>query len=510
MALPFALRVAAFALVALGAAGFCSPLFARADDASPTPIAIPKERTVVTDHAATIGGSVVRYKAVAGTILLRDAHDEPTASVFYHAYIATGLGASARRPITFSYNGGPGGSSALVDVGAFGPRTVVTANATQSLPPPYKMIDNADSILDKTDLVFVDAVGTGFSRIVGKGTAKEYYGVDEDGDAFEQFIRRYITTNERWNSPKYLLGESYGTTRSAVLAKKLEDNGIAVSGVTLMSTVLDFATLGGSNGDDTRYWAYLPTYAASAAFHNKLPHAPTDLTAFLAEVRSYASSTYAQALAMGDALPDADRDRVAAQLHDYTGLPVDYIVRSDLRIEPGRFEKTLLGDSAETIGRYDSRFSAFDIDPIGADADTDPSSDAVFGAFTAAFNGYVRSDLKYKTDDEYRFLSFDVNRAWQWNRGNRISPFGVDVIGDLSQAMTNDRYLRVLSVNGLYDLATPFFATEYALHHLNLAKPLRSNVSFRYYPSGHMIYLNPVAHEQLKRDLDAFYTAPVR
>ncbi len=507
MARPFARRIAALAIVTIGAALLRAPLAARADEPAPP---IPKERTVVTAHAATIGGALVHYKAIAGTILLRDEHDQPTASVFYHAYVATGLGDSARRPVTFSYNGGPGGSSALVDVGAFGPRTVVTANAAQSLPPPYKMVDNNDSILDKTDLVFVDAVGTGFSRLVGKGTAKDYYGVDQDGDAFEQFVRRYITTNERWNSPKFLLGESYGTTRCAVLAKKLEDNGIAVSGVTLMSTVLDFSTLGGSNGDDTRYWAYLPTFAASAAFHDKLPHAPTDLTAFLGEVRNYASSTYAQALAMGDALPDADRDRVAAQLHDYTGLPVDYIVRSDLRIEPGRFEKVLLGDRAETIGRYDSRFSAFDIDPIGAEADTDPSSDAVFGAFTAAFNGYVRSDLKYKTDDEYRFLSYDVNRAWQWNRGSRVSPFGVDVIGDLAEAMTKDRYLRVLSVNGLYDLATPFFATEYALHHLNIAKPLRSNVSFRYYPSGHMIYLNPIAHDALKRDLDAFYAAPVR
>ncbi len=505
MARAFARRVVALAGAAMFLATLATPQIARADDPAPP---IPKERTVVTDHDAMIGGTLVHYKAVVGTILLRDAHDEPTASVFYHSYIATGLGPSARRPVTFSYNGGPGGSSALVDVGAFGPRTVVTSNAQQSLPPPYKMVDNADSILDKTDLVFVDAVGTGFSRLVGKGTAKDYYGVDEDGDAFAQFIRRYITANDRWNSPKYLLGESYGTTRCAVLAKKLEQKGIAVSGVTLMSTVLDFATLEGRNGDDLRYWAYLPTYAASAAFHNKLPHAPADLNAFLAEVRAYASSTYAQALAMGDALPDADRDRVAAQLHEYTGLPLDYIVRSDLRIEPSRFEKVLLGDEAQTVGRYDSRFSAFDIDPIGSEADTDPSSDAVFGAFTAAFNAYVRDELKFKTDDEYRFLAYDVNRDWDWTRGH-AEPAALDVIGDLAEAMTTDRYLRVLSVNGLYDLATPFFATEYALHHLNLAKPLRANVAYRYYPSGHMIYLNPVAHDALKRDLDAFYSAPV-
>ncbi len=498
----FALRIAVLVYAMVVATSLGSVRTARADDSS---LPIPKERTVVTAHAARIGGTLVRYKAIAGTILLRDAHDEATASVFYHAYIATGLGPTAHRPITFSYNGGPGGSSALVDVGAFGPRMVVTSNAAQSLPPPYQMIDNADSILDKTDLVFVDAVGTGFSRLVGKGTAKEYYGVDEDGDAFAEFIRRYITTNQRWNSPKYLLGESYGTTRSAVLAKKLEDRGIAVSGVTLMSTVLDFASLAGRNDDDEPFWTFLPSYAATAAYYQKLPTVPADLTAFLGEVRAFASGPYSHALALGDALPDSDRNAIAAQLHAYTGLPLEYILRSDLRIPPERFEKVLLGGDVETVGRYDARFHAFDIDPIGADADTDPSSDAVFGAFTAAFNAYVRSDLGYKTDDEYKFLSYDVNRAWDWTRGHS-SPTATDVTPDLADAMSKDRYLHVLSVNGLYDLATPFFATETALHHLGLAKPLQSNVSFRYYPSGHMIYLNPVAHAALKRDLDAFYS----
>ncbi len=502
----FARSVVALAGVALFATALGSPRVARADD---PPAPIPKERTVVTDHEATIGGKLVHYKAVVGTILLHDAHDEPTASVFYHSYIATGLGASARRPITFSYNGGPGGSSALVDVGAFGPRMVVTANAQQSLPPPYQMIDNADSILDKTDLVFIDAVGTGFSRLVGKGTAKEYYGVDEDGDAFAQFIRRYITTNGRWNSPKYLLGESYGTTRSAVLAKKLEDRGIAVSGVTLMSTVLDFASLEGRNADDEPYWTFLPTYAATAAYYQKLPTQPSDLFAFLADVRTFAVGPYLHALALGDALPDAERQTIAAQLHTYTGLPLEYILRSNLRIPPDRFEKVLLGGDLETVGRYDSRFHAFDIDPVAADADTDPSSDAVFAAFTAAFNAYVRSDLGYKTDDEYKFLAYDVNRDWDWTRGHS-SPTATDVTPDLADAMSKDRYLRVLSVNGLYDLATPFFATETALHHLGIAKPLQANISFAYFPAGHMIYLNPVAHGALKASLDRFYDGIAR
>ncbi len=504
------LRSSARAL-AFGLAFGLSPISlgtaARADDPTPaaSPAPIAPERTVVTHHSARIGGRAISYNAIAGTILLHDAQDQPTASVFYHAYVATGLGASARRPITFSYNGGPGGSSALVDIGAFGPRSVVTINAAQSLPPPYRLVDNADSILDKTDLVFVDAVGTGFSRLAGKGKPKDYYGVDEDGDAFAQFIRRFITTNDRWNSPKYLIGESYGTTRSAVLAKKLEDRGIAVSGVTLMSTVLDFATLEGRKADDERYWTYLPTFAQTAAYYKKLPEMPADLNSFVDSVRAYAIGPYAHALALGDTISPAERDAVAAQLHAYTGLPLDYILRSNLRIPAGRFEKTLLGDRAETIGRYDSRFNAFELDPIDPDAETDPSSDAVFGAFTATFNAYVREELNFKTDAEYRFLAYDVNRDWNWNRGPRSEPVATDVVGDLASAMTTDRYLRVLSVNGIYDLATPFFATEVALHHLGIAPQLQSNVSYAYFPSGHMIYLNPVAHEKLKETLDRFY-----
>jgi carboxypeptidase C (cathepsin A) len=502
------LTLAAACFVAGGGAALAQEA-SEAPSAPGSPLPIPPARTFVTHHQARIGGKLIGYTATAGTLLLLDSKDVPTASVFYVAYVAEGLGPTSRRPITFSYNGGPGGSSALVDLGAFGPRTIVTANADQSPPPPYDIVDNADSILDKSDLVFVDAVGTGFSRLAGKGTGKEYYGVDEDGKSFAQFIRRYISKNDRWNSPKYLAGESYGTTRSAVLANLLEGDGIAVSGVTLMSTVLDFATVFGGNGDDEQYWTYLPTEAAVAAYHQKLPSVPANLDGLLADVRAFAAGPYARALAEGDAISPAERDQIAAKLHAYTGLPLDYLVRSNLRVPPQRFEKVLLGGENETLGRYDARFRGFDIDPIGADADSDPSSDAVFGAFTAAFNRYVRVELGYKTDDEYRFIAFDVNGQWNWNRGH-AQPVGTDVIGDLADAMTADRFLHVLSVNGIYDMATPFFATETSLHHLAIAPELQSNVSFRYYPSGHMIYLNPVAHAALKADLDAFYAATSR
>jgi carboxypeptidase C (cathepsin A) len=477
---------------------------APAGAADPPAPAIPAQiPAAVTHHVARIGGREIRYTATAGTILLTNDKNAPTASVFYVAYVADGLGPHEKRPITFSYNGGPGGSSALVHMGAFGPRMVVTTNASATHPPPYDIVDNDDSLLPSTDLVFVDAVGTGFSTLVGSGTAKDYYGVNEDGKAFTQFIRRYITANDRWNSPKYLAGESYGTTRSCVVGKMMQDAGIAPSGIVLMSSVLDFSTLEPQSGDDEPYWMFLPTESAVAAYQRKTTN-PADSQAFLQTVRAYAQGPYAQALAKGAALPPAERDAVAQQLHAYLGLPVAYLVKSDLRVPPGRFMKQLLGDENETIGRYDGRFTAFDVDPAGSDADTDPSSDAVDGAFTAAFNRYIREELHYRTDANYEFLSYAVNRAWNWKQGANGSPAATNVSDDLRDAMTANPYLRVFSANGIYDLATPFFATEYSLGHLGLAPQLQGNIRFGYYPSGHMVYLNPVAHASLAHDLNGF------
>jgi carboxypeptidase C (cathepsin A) len=485
-----------------------SPLpAAAAAEATPSPVrgTTPTVQTAITHHQARIGNRTIAYTATAGTFVLTNAKDEPLASMFYVAYTADDLGPKARRPITFAYNGGPGGSSALVHLGALGPRTVVTTNAATTPPPPYDITDNANSLLDKSDLVFIDAIGTGFSRLVGNGTAKDFYSIDGDGHAFAQFIRRYITANDRWNSPKYLAGESYGTTRSVVLADMLQNDGIVLTGITLVSTVLDFSTLIAGPGNDEPYWMFLPTEAAVAAFHGKLPANPTDMPGFLNAVRAFAQGPYAQALAKGAALPAAERDAVARQLHADTGLPIDYLVRANLRVGPDRFEKQLLAGSDETVGRYDGRFRSFDIDPISDGADTDPSSDAVFGAFTAAFNRYIREELHYRTDAKYEFLSGDVNRDWQWNRGGNSRPTAVNVGTDLRDVMTANPYLRVFSANGIYDLATPFFATEYSLAHLGISPALQSHISYGYYPAGHMIYLNPVAHAALKADLAAFY-----
>jgi carboxypeptidase C (cathepsin A) len=502
-------RTALIRAIAFGCALALAPnlLFAAGPDPAPSsaPLPIPAVPTAVTHHSARIGGRIISYTATAGTIVLTSAKDEPAASMFYVAYTAGGLGPTARRPVTFAYNGGPGGSSALIHLGAFGPRTVVTTNAAATPPAPYDIIDNADSLLDTSDLVFVDAVGTGFSRIVGRGTGKDFYGVDQDGHAFEQFVRRYITANDRWNSPKYLAGESYGTTRSVVLANMLQKDGIAVSGVTLISTVLDFSTLISQPGNDLPYWLYLPTEAAVAAYHHKVTPAPADLSAFLQTVRSFAQGPLMNALAKGAALSTADRAAVAQTLHADTGLPIDYLIRSQLRVEPERFEKQLLEGTQETVGRYDGRFHNYDLDPIADGADSDPSSEAVFGAFTASFNRYIRDELHYRSDAEYLFLSRDVNRQWQWQRGENSDPVSVNVSPDLQAAMTANPYLRVFSANGIYDLATPFFATEYSLSHLGLNPALQSHITYGYYPSGHMIYLNPVAHTALKSDLARFY-----
>jgi len=493
-----------FALIA--AALTCAPtLCAAAPDSTPADTPVPKVQTVVTHHVARIGGRMIRYTATAGTILLTDAKDEPTASVFYVAYTADDLGPSARRPITFAYNGGPGGSSALIHLGAFGPRMVVTTNAATTQPAPYDIVDNPDSLLDTSDLVFIDAVGTGFSRIVGHGTAKDFYGVAGDGHAFEQFIRRYLTTNDRWNSPKYLAGESYGTTRSVVVGKMLQQDGISLNGITLISTVLDFATIFSASGDDLPYWLYLPTEAAVAAFHHKAAENSADLPAFLQRARAFAQGPLLSALAKGSDLSSGERETIAQQLHAFTGLPIDYLLRSNLRVEPERFEKQLLAGSDETVGRYDGRFRDYDLDPIPDSADTDPSSDAVFGAFTAAFNRYIREELHYRSDAPYEFLSGEVNRQWQWSASAGGSPTSLSVTDDLRDTMTANPYLRVFSANGIYDLATPFFATEYSLKHAGLNPALQSHISYGYYPSGHMIYLNPVAHAALKADLSRFY-----
>jgi carboxypeptidase C (cathepsin A) len=472
-------------------------------DEKQTPV--PPESTVVTHHVWKAAGTPVSYTATAGNLVIHDDDDKPYGSVFYVAYTEDGANESTR-PVTFLYNGGPGAATIWLHMGSVGPVRVVTASPDATGGPPYKLVPNEDSLLGKTDLIFIDAVGTGFSKPVGKATEKDFAGTDQDVKSFERFIERYITVNKRWNSPKYLMGESYGTTRSAALADALQEKGIELNGVVLISSILNYGVR--VPGYDTEPIVYLPSYAAIAWFHNKLAQKPADLKSFLEEVRRYARGPYAEALAQGDKLSDTEKDAVAQKLSSYTGLSVDYLKQTNLRISPFRFRKELLRGEREIMGRYDARFEGTDTDAAGETPDYDPSDTGISGAFIAAFHDYLSHDLNDTTADTYYVAGPKVNESWDWKhkgpgRGRQMQlPY---VAGDLADAMRKNPKLKVFSANGYFDLATPFFSTEYDLSHMYLEPTLRGNVEFGYYPAGHMIYLNVEALKEFRDDMSRFY-----
>jgi carboxypeptidase C (cathepsin A) len=472
--------------------------------------AVPAEKSSVTHHDLSLEGKTLHYTATAGTLIIRDGDDEhPYGSIFSVAYTLDGADPNTR-PVTFLYNGGPGSATIWLHMGSVGPVRVVTDSPKATGPAPYQIVPNQYSLLDKTDLVFIDAPLTGFSRAVGKGTAKDFTGVDQDLKAFTKYIERWVTVNNRWNSPKYLFGESYGTTRSAGLADSLQGDGISLNGVILLSSILNYNVEG--PGLDATFIGNLPSYAAIAWYHNKLANKPADLKAYLEEVRGFARGEYAEALWQGDALPQPQFDAVAAKVAQYTGLPVEYVKEAKLRISPTRFRKELLRDEGDILGRYDARFEGSDVDNAGEMPGYDPSDTGISGAFIAAFHDYLTNQLKYETTDEYRPSANSIG-DWDWHHrppGGGFRGFGraenePDVIDDLADAMRKDPKLKVFSANGLFDLATPFFITEMDLAHMMLTPELGKNVEFGYYPSGHMVYLNVDALKDLKRDVAAFY-----
>lgn len=473
---------------------------------------VPPEHSSVTHHDLTLDGHIIHYTATAGTLLIQGEGSKPYGSFFYVAYTQDGVTDNKTRPLTFLYNGGPGSASMWLHMGSVGPVRVLTTSPKATGSGPYQIVANEYSLLDKTDLVFVDAVGTGFSRPVGNATEKNFAGTDQDIVAFNKFIARYITVNQRWNSPKFLFGESYGTTRSAALVDSLQNEGIACNGVILMSTVLNnFAR---SPGLDNDYIGYLPSYAAIAWHFNKIPNKPEDLKGFLVQVREFARGPYATALAQGHNLPQAEVDSIAAKVSEYTGLRTEYVKEANLRINPARFRKELLRSEREILGRYDARFESTDVDAAGDTPGYDPSSTGITDAFVSAFHEYLGRDLKYSSDETYYPRGADLIRSWDWNHRPPGGPGGEPlhepyVAGDLADAMRKDPRLKVFSVNGLFDLATPFFKTEFDLSHMELDPQLRGNISFAYYPSGHMIYLNVDALKQLKVDLARFYDSAV-
>jgi carboxypeptidase C (cathepsin A) len=507
-------RALAFTLICAGALfAQRGPAAQNAPAAAPAPI--PPEKSSVTQHDLTLDGKSLHYTATAGTLLIADEEEKPSCSIFYVAYTLDGVSDSRSRPVTFLYNGGPGSASIPLHMASVGPMRVVTSSPEATAAAPYQLIPNQYSLLDKSDLVFVDAPGTGYSRPVGNATIRNFAGADQDVQAFRKFIERYISVNHRWNSPKFLFGESYGTTRSAALVDALENNGVAMNGVVLMSTILNYFVQ--APGTDMVFVGNLPTYAAIADHFERVQHKGKDLTAFLNEVRSFARGPYAEALAEGHNLPPAQVDAIAAKMAGYTGLSVQFIKESDLRVTPVRFRKELLRDQRLILGRYDARFEGTDIDAAGENPGYDPSGTGVSPAFSAAFHDYLEGDLKYSSDQTYYPSGPGINQAW--DHSHRLGAAGagagrggpqplrdIYVAGDLADAMRKDPHLKVFSVNGLFDLATPFFITEYDLAHMELEPKLRQNIEFAYYPSGHMIYLNVDALRQLKTDLARFYT----
>ena len=476
-------------------------------DAVSTPI--PAEKPVVTHHELTLGGKLLKYSATAGNLLIRDEEDKPYGSIFYVAYTLDGVDA-ATRPVTFLYSGGPGAASLWLHLGSVSPVRLVTESPDATPGPPFKLVANEYSLLDQSDLVFIDAPLTGYSRAVGKGTAKDFTGVDEDLKAFDRFIERYLTANQRWNSPKYLFGESYGTLRSASLADVLANSGVQLNGVILVSSILNYGIR--SAGYDTAFIGNLPSYAAAAWYFDKIPNKPKELKTWVDEARSFAGGAYAAALFKGQNLPADELDRIAKEVSRLTGLSVEYVKESNLRITPTRFRKELLRSDRRTMGRYDMRFEGIDTDAAGEAPSYDASDAGISGAFIGKLHDYLQRELKYETTDTYRPSANTIGQ-WEWKHHATSSGPGQgamdqaqpDAALDLASVMRKNPHLKVFAANGYYDLATPFFATEYDISHMDLDASLRKNIVLDYYPSGHMIYLNIESLRQLRTDLGEFY-----
>ncbi len=464
-----------------------------------------KEELSETSHHISVGGQQIQYKAQVGTLVLKEENGKSQASIFYIAYLREGVKDAARRPITFSFNGGPGSSSVWLHLGLLGPKRTLMDEEGRALPPPYRLVDNSFSMLDKTDLVFIDPVTTGYSRAAPGADEKKFYSVQGDIESVGDFIRLYITRAERWGSPKFLIGESYGTTRAAGLSGYLQKrHGIYLNGIMLISSILNFQTARFDPGNDLPYILFLPTYTATAWYHKKLPaDLQSDLKEALRQSEAFAANELTLALMKGAELSDEETGEIARKLARFTGLSEDYVKRSDLRVSIFRFVKELLRDQAQTVGRLDSRFTGMDRDAAGESFEYDPSYAAIQGPYTATLNSYVRSELKFKSDLPYEILT---GRVWPWKFDKYENRY-VDVAETLRGAMTRNPALRVFVANGYYDLATPYFATRYTFDHLGLPPALRKNISMGYYEAGHMMYIHQPSLRRLKEDLAGFISS---
>ncbi len=474
----------------------------------------PKDVLVETKHSLLIDGHEIHYTVTCGTIVLKEEAEKKgdkegesegekaRASIFFVAYTRDEVADLHKRPLTFSFNGGPGSSSVWLHLGLLGPRRVLLDDEGFAYPPPYKLVDNDWSLLDQTDLVFIDPVSTGFSRAIPGERPRQFHGFKKDIESVGDFIRLYTTRYQRWTSPKFLIGESYGTTRAAGLSGYLQDrHGMYLNGIILVSSILNFQTADFHPGNDLPYILFLPTYCATAWFHHRLgAELQKDLASTLLEVEAFALGEYSHALLKGDDLPDGERQGVARQLARFTGLSEDYLARTDLRIEIFRFTKELLRHERRTVGRLDSRFKGIDRDSAGEHFEFDPSMNNIMGPYTATLNDYLRAELKFESDLPYEILT---DRVHPWSYAEFENEY-VNVAETLRKAMTGNPFLKVYVANGYYDLATPYLATRYTFEHLGLDNSLYGNLRMGYYEAGHMMYIHIPSLIKLKGELVNF------
>jgi len=470
----------------------------------------------VTKHSIKIDNKPINYTASVGTLILKNEKDESIASFGYTAYTKDGEADVAKRPVMFSFNGGPGSSSIWLHMGIMGPRRIAVNDPNSNGPAPYRLEDNSYCLLDVTDIVMMDPIGTGLSRAAGKSKNSDFWGVESDIKSVSVFIKNYITENERWNSPKFLLGESYGTFRSAGVADYLQDNlGISVNGIVLVSSVLDIRTLAFQPGDDLPYFVNFPTYAATAWYHNKLSVKPADLSAFLKEVRDFSSGEYAAALIKGDALSADEKEKILNKLVSYTGLSKEYWSNARLRVNQPQFSEELLRSTHEEAGRLDSRYKGISQDPLSEFAFSDPQDYSISPAFTAAFMNYYTVELKVPKDKTYNtgaYVFSDFNWDWKHPRSNGFfgSASSPNTGPDLVNAMSHNPHLKVMVLNGIFDLATPFYGTEYTFNHLGLDKKIKDNISMKYYEAGHMMYIHNESAAKFKKDVAEFINSTLK
>lgn len=456
---------------------------------------------IVTSHRVMVNDETLSYTATTGKMPLKNEKDEIEAQIFYTAYTLDNIENKAERALIFVFNGGPGSASIWLHMGGLGPQRVEMGEEGFLPAPPYRLLDNEYTWLDLGDLVFIDPVGTGYSRATDPEDNKKYWGLQADLDAVGEFIRLYLSRNERWTSPLYLAGESYGTTRASGLSGYLVDRGIAFNGIMLISTVMNFQTIRFTKGNDLPYALYVPSFCASAYYHNKLDDElqNRDLRELLQEVEHWSETDYTMALAKGHRLSDDETDTIAEQLARYTGLSKRFVLGADLRIHIMSFCKELVRDDKRAVGRLDSRFVGIMASAEGQFPDFDPSMYAIFPPYTAMFNQYVRTELGYKSDLNYEILSFKVNSNWKYPNGEFP-----DTTESLRMAFAKNPFMKVFVAQGYYDLATPYFAAYYSLEHMGLDKSLHDNITIGEYEAGHMMYLHVPSLAKLKADVAAF------